>query len=321
MRQLFQTLSLFQILSLLTLQLLMAGSLQAKPAGVCALDSKSRKVCVEKPVQRIISLSPGSTELIYSAGAGSKLIAVDSHSDYPEVVNNVPKIGGFPNISVEAITARNPDLIVVWSGGNDPKIARQLEELGLRLFYIDPLTFDEIADTIQSLGRLAGTDAISEKAAKALRKQYLSLKKHYQNSEPVTVFYEIWHDPLMTVSKGQIIGQVIELCGGKNIYADSSIRIPQVNIESLLALNPEVIVSAAGPETENSFVRRWSDWKQMRAVRDDHLITIEGNLISRPTPRALDAARQLCQKLDSVRIKRQQKLLGNQQMHTQGNKK
>lgn len=269
----------------------------------CVTDDKSRSVCIKDPVKRVISLSPGSTELIYAAGGGDKVIAVDAHSDYPSQVKNLPRIGGYPNISVEAITAMKPDVVIAWAGGNSPKVTSKLESIGIRVFYIDPITFPGIASTLRRLGTLFGTQAVAEENAADLDKRYQSLKLHYQSKRPVTVFYEIWNKPLMTISRDQIIGQVIELCGGRNIFADAAVRVPKVSMESLLGLNPEVILSSDGLKDGKSIQERWSRWTKLRAVREGSLFTVNGDQISRPTPRALDAAEITCQLLERVRSK------------------
>ncbi|WP_252178691.1 cobalamin-binding protein [Endozoicomonas sp. 4G] len=268
---------------------------------ICVADDLARKVCVPELVKKIISLSPGSTELIYAAGAGKQLVAVDDHSDYPPAVAKIPRIGGFPNISVEAIAAMKPDVVVAWAGGNSPKVTSKLESLGITVFYIDPLSFPDIASVIRRLGKLFGTSAVADKEAKKFLARYQAIKKHYQVKKPVTVFYEIWDKPLMSISNDQIIGQVIALCGGQNIYADSKVRVPQVTMESLLSKNPEVIVSSNNLKDGKTIEARWSQWSDLRAVAQHYLFTVEANLISRPSPRVLDAAESLCQQLESVR--------------------
>ncbi len=276
-----------------------ASFLQA--SEICVKDDRSRDVCVSEPVKKIISLAPGATELVYAAGAGKHVIAVDEHSDYPPAVSSVPRIGGFPNISVEAIAAMKPDMIVAWGGGNSPKVTSRLESLGIKLFYIDPLTFPDIASAIRRLGKLFGTASHANQQAEEMLARYETLKKQYHAKKPVTVFYEIWNKPLMSISRNQIIGQVIELCGGQNIYADSTIRVPKVSMESLLGRNPQVIVSSNNLKDGKTIEERWAKWSNLQAVKNHHLFTVSGNQISRPTPRALDAAETLCQQLESVR--------------------
>ncbi|MET4695854.1 cobalamin-binding protein [Endozoicomonas lisbonensis] len=267
----------------------------------CAQDDLNRQVCAAKPIQRIISLAPGVTELVYAAGGGEKVIAVDDHSNYPEAVKALPKVGGYPNTSAEAILAKKPDLVVIWSGGNDSRLSTQLERIGLNVFYADPVDFAGIASVIRRMGKIMGTEAVAEKSADAFWQHYESIRKQFSQAEPVTVFFEIWDNPLMTVNGRQIISQSIELCGGVNVFAGARPRVPKVSIEAVLAKNPDAIVSSEIVQKSHDINRRWKPYSQISAVKNGFLFTIPGDLIARPTPRALKGAEVLCQQLDNVR--------------------
>lgn len=274
----------------------------AAPVGTrCAIDDLGRKVCTSKPVRRVISLAPSTTEQVYAAGGGSRLIAVDEHSDYPEAVRSLPRVGGYPNTSVEAILAMRPDLVVIWSGGNDARKSSQLETIGLKVFYSDPQDFAGIASVTRRLGTLMGTSGQAERNADDFNQRYQSLQAKYQQAKPVKVFFEIWDNPLLTVNGGQIISQSIELCGGINVFADARPRVPKVSIEAVLAQNPEAIVSSRIVQKNHDIRSRWQRYRQIDAVRHDFLFTIEGDLITRPTLRTLDGAEILCKNLQSVR--------------------
>ena len=278
-----------------------AHAFSAEGKIVCVTDDLQRNVCIDQPVKRIISLAPGTTELTFSAGGGNKLVAVDDHSDYPEAVRNIPRIGGYPNVNAEAIVAMNPDLVFAWSGGHDSRLSAQLEKLGLTVYYSDPIDFDGIASAIRRMGKIMGTAPQAEKNAAAFTERYHSVKKKYSSLDPVKVFFEIWNEPLMTVNGQQIISRVIELCGGKNLYADAASRVVTVSIESLLGKNPDVIVSSRIVQGGSGIEKRWNRWNKINAVKNNHLFTIEGDLIVRPTPRVLDGAEILCQKFQTVR--------------------
>ena len=285
----------------LAFSLLAATGYAAPATPRCVQDDLNRKVCAVKPIERIISLAPGVTELVYAAGGGDKVIAVDDHSDYPEAVKPLPKVGGYPNTSAEAVLAMKPDLLVIWSGGNDARLSTQLEKIGLNVFYADPVDFDSVASVIRRLGNIMETGKVAEKNADAFYQQYESLRKQFSNAESVNVFFEIWDNPLMTVNGGQIISQSIELCGGVNVFADARVRVPQVGIESVLARNPDAIVSSQIVQTNHDIHSRWQSYPQINAVKNGFLFTIPGDLITRPTPRALKGAEVLCQQLQRVR--------------------
>lgn len=285
----------------LTLSLFAATGFADAKTSRCVQDDLSRQVCADKPIQRIISLAPGVTELVYAAGGGEKVIAVDDHSNYPEAVKALPKVGGYPNTSAEAILAKKPDLVVIWSGGNDSRLSTQLERIGLNVFYADPADFDGIASVIRRMGNIMGTGVVAEKNADAFYKQYQSIRKQFSDAEPVKVFFEIWDNPLMTVNGGQIISQTIELCGGVNVFAGVGVRVPRVSIEAVLAQNPDAIVSSQIVQTNHDIKSRWQQYPQINAVKNGFLFTIPGDLITRPTPRALKGAEVLCQQLQRVR--------------------
>lgn len=290
-----------RIVSFLIASFIAVSSVADTSVPRCAEDDLQRQVCATQPIQRIISLAPGMTELAFAAGGGAKLIAVDEHSDYPEAAKTLPKIGGYPNISAESILAKRPDLVLIWSGGNDSRLSAQLETIGLNVFYADPTDFDGIASVIRRLGKVMGTETAAEKNVDAFNQHYQSIRNQYSKTEPVNVFFEIWDNPLMTVNGGQIISESIALCGGVNVFADARPRVPKVGIEVVLAKNPDAIVSSEIVQRDHDISSRWQSYPQISAVKNDFLFTIPGDLIARPTPRVLNGAEVLCQQLQSVR--------------------
>lgn len=287
----------------LSLSLLLGSIGSAHAAPICATDDVGRHFCPQTEIKRVVSLSPGSTELIFAAGGGLRVIGVDENSDYPVEVANIDRVGGYPNISIESIIALKPDLIVAWAGGNSRQLTSILESVGIPLFYINPQNFDDIASAIRNLGNILSTEEQASKAAKEVEQRYKTIAEQYKNKTPVTVFYEIWNNPLMSVNSNHIIHQVIEVCGGKNVYADARTQVPQVSIESLVAANPRVISSSTFIKDGKTIEQRWGQWQNLSAVKNSAYITVSGDLISRPTPRTLDAAQEFCEKLDDIRLK------------------
>ncbi len=271
----------------------------------CVTDMSDRSVCLNTRTPKIISLSPGSTELLFAAGAGSRVIAVDKHSDYPESVKQLPNVGGYPNVNVEAIVAMKPDLVVVWTAGNSQKVIRQLESLGVKTFHIDVVDFAGIEQAIQSLGQVAGTEKEANRVVDDFSTQLKALQNNYGQREPVSVFFEIWRSPLMTVGSGQVIDDVISLCGGQNIYGDISERIPKIGIESMITRDPQVIIGSDPrgdtPETRKDLMDYWSQWQNLQAVKSHQLFSVPSDLIARPTPRILEGAEMICHQLQTVR--------------------
>ncbi|MFK0569716.1 cobalamin-binding protein [Endozoicomonas sp.] len=271
----------------------------------CVKDMSDRSVCLNTRSPKIISLSPGSTELLFAAGAGDRVIAVDQHSDFPEAVKKLPNVGGYPNVNIEAIVAMKPDLVVVWTAGNSQKIIRQLESIGISTFHIDVVDFAGIERAIRSLGQVAGTEKEAGRVVDEFSTRLKALQSNYGQREPVSVFFEIWRSPLMTVGNEQVIDDVISLCGGQNIYGDVSERVPEIGIESLISRNPQVIIGSDPrgdtPETRKDLMNYWSQWENLQAVRKQQLFSVPSDVIARPTPRMLDGAEMICRQLQAVR--------------------
>ncbi len=277
----------------------------AQAYGVCTLDGDHRQVCLSNPPERIISLSPGTTELLFKAGAGQQVIAVDNYSDYPPVVKQLPNVGGYPNISTEAIVKQQPDLLVIWSNGNSPALAKQLKKLGLKTFYINVKKLDDIPRALQQLGWITGNTTTASNAARSFNRTLLVLKQTYASRASLPVFFEIWQNPLMTVGHSQVINEAITVCGGRNVFGDIPQPILKVSVEELLARNPQVIIDAS-PKGQTSAhhqkqLRFWQQWPSLAAVEKKNFITLQSDLITRPTSRMLEGVKQLCQQLDALR--------------------
>src|SRR5688572_28830099 len=207
-------------------------------AAVSALDSEGRRISLERPAQRIVSLAPHATERLFAAGAGAKLVAVSEYSDYPEAATRLPRVAGSGSVDLEKVLALKPDLVVAWRLEATAASLARLEALGLAVFYSEPRRLAQIPDGIEALGELSGTGATARRLAASLREELKRLESDYRSRRPVTVFYQISERPLMTLGGRQFVSDAIELCGGRNVFADSALMAPQVNIESVLAADP-----------------------------------------------------------------------------------
>jgi iron complex transport system substrate-binding protein len=269
-------------------------------AAIALHDDRGREVVLQNPAQRIVSLAPHLTELLFAAGAGAKLVGTAALSDYPPQARAIPVIGDSAAIDVERIMALKPDLVLAWMSGNPPAEIAKLEQLDIRVFVTEPRSLEVIADDIAVLGRLAGTERTADAAAAQFRGDVAALRREYQGRRKVSVFYQVWHEPLMTVNGNQVISEVIGLCGGRNVFAGLKALVPSVSLESVLAADPEAIVTTSEQPAAQA-LDSWRRWTHMRAVRSGNLLVIPPDEISRPTPRLLNGARRLCAQLDHVR--------------------
>jgi iron complex transport system substrate-binding protein len=283
--------------------LLLLFTTQAAFGAVSAVDSDQRRITLERPAQRIVSLAPHATEQLFAAGAGAKLVAVSEYSDYPEEAKRLPRVASSGSVDLERVLALKPDLIVAWRLEATAQSLARLEALGLPVFYSEPRRLKQIPDSIEALGELAGTGSSARVLATALRGELGRLQAEYRSRRPVTVFYQINERPLMTLGGRQFVSDAIELCGGRNVFADSALMAPQVNIESVLAADPEAIVTARPDPSDSSWQAFWQRLPGMRAVRAGNLYAVPMNEMHRHGPRAVGATGILCRHIDAARVK------------------
>ncbi|WP_322042875.1 cobalamin-binding protein [Paraburkholderia sp. J67] len=280
-----------------------AGNVHAEP--VSATDDDGDTVTLAAPAQRVVSLAPHVTELIYAAGGGAKLVGAVSYSDYPREAQAVPRVGDNRALDLERIAALKPDLIVVWRHGNAQQQLDRLRELHIPLFFSEPHRLDDVATSLTRLGMLLGTAKTAQDAANAYRSKIAQLRATYAQRAPVSVFYEVWDQPLMTINGEHMISDVIALCGGRNVFAALRPLVPTLSTEAVLAANPAAIVTASqgatAPDRPLPALERWRAWPQLNAVAHANLYAIDGDLLTRPGPRIAQGAQQLCEDLQRAR--------------------
>lgn len=273
----------------------------ALAASVSVTDFSGHEVRLAHPARRIVALTPHLVENLFTAGLGDRIVGAEQHSNYPPAARRIPHVGGYNSLSLEAIVATKPDLVVAWAEGGSPDTVARLRALGIAVYVDDPRQLSGIARTIRDLGVLGATEARADRAAAAFEHRIAALRQRYAQRRAVPLFWEVWADPLRTLSSAGMIGAVIRLCGGDNIFADASSLAPRVSIESVIARNPEAIVASGVAEADPHWQAWWQRWPTIAAVAHDHFVTVPSDLISRPTVRIARGAADLCHGLDRVR--------------------
>ncbi|MDP5008135.1 MAG: cobalamin-binding protein [Glaciimonas sp.] len=268
-------------------------------AAITVRDDDDNLVTLQKPAQRIISMAPHATEMIFAAGGGARLVGAVSYSDYPEAAKKIPRIGDNQQIDLERVISLKPDLIVVWLHGSSERQLATLRKFGIPLFHSEPKKLDNIADSLLRLGQLMGTENVAQPAAMELRQKLTALTAKYANRPKVRMFYQVWDKPLYTLNGKHIVSDAMRVCGGENIFADMKVTAPVVSIENVLQKNPEVIFGTN--ESSTSGVNMWRQYTMLTAVRNDNLFTLESDLLSRSGPRMIAGATALCEKLELAR--------------------
>ena len=283
---------------------LLFGAVGGAQAALSVVDDAGRRVTVQQPARRVISMAPHATELLFAAGGGARVVGAMNYSDYPEAAKKIPLVGSNSVIDMERVLALKPELIVVWHSGNTARQIAQLESLGVPVFHSEPRTLGQVAGNIERLGRLLGTDAAATSAAGALRARLAGLEARYARRPPVTVFYQIWDQPLYTLNDAQIASDAIRVCGGRNVFGALKAVAPEVGIEAVLQADPEAIMAGKRYDPANPGLKLWEPYKSMTAVKRGNLLTVDGELLTRPGPRVVDGAARLCEALEAVRQRR-----------------
>jgi iron complex transport system substrate-binding protein len=278
--------------------------LPAARAELVVKDDTGFEVRLKVPAQRIVTLAPHAAESLYAAGAGSKLVGTVDYSDYPPEAKKVPRVGGYSRIDLEAIAALKPDLILAWESGNNMAQVDKLRALGLTVYVSQPNKMANVADQLERMGQLAGTEAVASAAARSFRQRLEKLRAANAGKPKVRVFYQIWKTPLMTVGGPQIISDAITLCGGENIFGHLAKMAPTVSVEAVLDADPEAIVATGMGDAKPEWLHDWDKWTRLTAVKRNNLFHINPDIMQRHTPRILDGAEKLCAHLDVARSHR-----------------
>ena len=248
--------------------------------------------------QGIVSLAPSLTELAFSAGAGARLIGTVEFSDYPAAAKNIPRIGDAFRVDFERVLALHPDLVLAWEPGTPERVVTRLRELGLNVAIIKTYRLADIGAAVRRIGELTGLEATAQRAATQFERDIERLRAEYSGRAPLQVFLQVSSTPLYTVNGRQIMSEVLELCGGRNVFASLNQLAPEVGTEAVLAANPEVIIAV---ENNTDATAMWGRWQQVTAVRRGNLYTLPPDDLARPTTRLSSGAQQLCRTLERAR--------------------
>ena len=287
-------------LQLLTAIVLSALTVQAYSV-VEVYDDEGTQITLAIPAQRIVSLAPSLTELIYSAGAGENLVGVVEHSDFPAAAKALPIVGRFDLLDIERILELDPDLVVAWQTGNPRSSVNQLRQLGLTVYVAEPRSLAAIPSHIERLAVLVGKELSDLKVIYDFQQKLEALNSKYRHQSPVTIFYQVWDRPLITAGGNELINDIIRLCGGRNVFANIRRVAPKVSREAVLKRNPEVIIASGMDIERPEWLDDWLRWPSLKAVANKNLFFVPPDLLQRHTPRALLGAAQICDQLDQAR--------------------
>jgi len=243
-------------------------------------------VSVAQPFQRIVALSPHICEMLYAIGAGKQIVGASSYCNYPKQAADLPRVGDFQRVNVEAVLRLKPDAVVVLS--RHVIGIRKLEQMGVKVVESNPLDFKMIFDDILKLGELTGHRENSQSLVNTLQTKL----NRVEQTKPshAKVFYELWSDPIMAAGGPSFTNTLIEKAGGINVFSAINLEAPHVNVEAVIRAKPDIIVI---PKAQNNNEERQAFWRKWLHEQPVQFVIVEPDLLHRPGPRLVDGLIQL----------------------------
>lgn len=269
-------------------------------AAVSATDDAGQVITLPSPARRIVALGPHITEQLFAVGAGSHIVGATEYADYPPAAAQIPRVARAHSVDLERVAASRPDLIVVWGSGFPPATIEALRRLGVPVYINEPGALDSIASSMERLGTLTGSDGAAT-AATGFRSRIAALREKYEPRAPVRVFYQIWQQPLMTLSGRHVLSEAIRLCGGRNVFDALMPIAPQVSLEAVFAADPQLIATAEPDARATGALDAWKRFPTIAAVRSGQLATLDANKLNRHSPRMAEEIGTLCERIDGAR--------------------
>ncbi len=269
---------------------------------VCACNPGEKVEPESMTAERIVTLAPNLTELVFAAGAGDLLVGVSAYSDYPPEAEDIPVISDAFTVDHEALILLRPDLLLAWESGTPEHVIDELRAAGFTVEAIATRGLDDVPRALARIGELTGKSDQANSAAQDFRDEIEQIREQFSGAPRITVFYQISARPLYTINSEHFIGEILNLCGGENIFAELSELAPAVSVESVIDRNPEVLL-AAGDSGDRPFLD-WRRWDTLAANRLGNHFVVRAAEIGRATPRLVSAALQVCESLERARVSR-----------------
>lgn len=260
-------------------------------------DDTGQRVTLPHAPQRIVSLAPSATEMLFAAGAGDRLVATVAFSDEPPAAKRVPRIGDVTAVDIERLVALHPDLVVVWPGGGNPAQIEKIAQLGFPVYRQQVNRLSDLPVSLRRLGALAPDRSVADAAARELEESLARLAHEYGRGKHPTVLIQIWNRPIYTVGGTQLMSDALALCGGRNVFGDLKELSPVISTEAVIARNPDMIVAVAPPGEAKGWLEEWKRFGSLKAVRDGRLVPFEDQRFVRLGPSFVAATGEFCKAL------------------------
>ena len=254
-------------------------------------DQLGRAVSLPDDPQRVVSLAPSITEIIFALGQQDRLKGVTIYSDFPEDAAKLPRVGSYVNLDLERIVALKPDLCIAIKDGNPKAVVKRLESLKIPVYAVDPRNLDAVMQTILEIGNLLNAGENAKALVQGMRFRIQRVKSQVAKAaHRPGVFFQIGISPIVSVGANTFGHELIEIAGGNNLAAGPT-TYPRFSREQVLSFSPEIFIisSMAGTGAFDRVKAQWNRWSDLPAVRNQRIYLVDSNLFDRPAPRLVDA--------------------------------
>lgn len=258
------------------------------------VDQVGRQVTLDANPQRIISLMPSVTEIVFELGAGQRLKGVTMYSNEPLAAKQLPKIGSYVHLDLERIVNLRPDLCLAVRDGNPIHIIDKITALGIPVYTVDPRNLEEIMESIEMLGHVLQKENTAKKITEQMQRRLAAVEKNVATGKRPGVFFQIDAAPIISAGSNTFIDQLITRAGGVNLSAGPT-SYPRYSWEDLLIMQPEIVLiaSMAGGHSPEELKASWMKWPQIPAVKNKQIYVIDASLFDRPTARLIEGLEML----------------------------
>jgi iron complex transport system substrate-binding protein len=267
---------------------------RSPPGPISVTDDAGRMVTLASPAQRVVSLLPSFTELLFALGAGNRVVGRTTWCDWPPAAREIPSVGDGLPPNVEAVAARRPDLVVLYRSGANVTAAGQLERSGIPTVLLDLNLLEDLGPAARRLGVLTGRVAAADSLALALDSVVRSPDP--RSPSPASLVFVVWDNPPIVIGAGSYLDRLAELAGARNVFHDVATPSAQVSIETIAVRDPDVVAILSDTAARPDWASR-REWRGVRAVREGRFLYLPGSLFGRPGPRAAEAVRELARRL------------------------
>ncbi len=279
-----------------------AGLLAAnppEPSAAAKIDQLGRTVMLPSRPQRVVSLAPGITEIIYALKCERYLKGVTLYSDYPPAARHLPRVGSYVALDLEKIVALKPDLCIAVKDGNPKRIIDRLDALSIPVYAVNPKNLDAVMDSINEIGSILGAAESGALIVAQMRARIRAVKKNVKlTGHNPRIFFQIGTAPIVSVGTDTYIHELIVLAGGINLTA-GNVPYPRYSREQVIALSPDVIIITAMTKDRlvDQVLADWQTWPQIPAVRHGRIFIEDPDLFDRPSPRLIDGLEALARRI------------------------